>query len=87
LSALLSTISVENWEDLGNPLSQRPSHESVRNRNSVNIAPLQFTKKISRIHGRVISKSSLASTETFTVPMLWRGWPMNLWIARAVRSD
>jgi hypothetical protein len=42
--------NLEHRENLRDPLSQRPSHESVRNRNSVNFAPLQFGKQTTRFH-------------------------------------
>ena len=41
---------VENWENLRNPLSQRPASDNITDGDSVNVTPLQLAKERLSIH-------------------------------------
>ncbi len=42
--------NLEKWKNLAGNLHQQPGNDAVRNRNLVNIAPLQFGKKVALAH-------------------------------------
>src|SRR5262245_59027950 len=46
--------NLEEWKDLSGDLDQKPRDNAVSDRDSIDVAPLQFGKKLTRTHARPI---------------------------------